>query len=47
MPYDDLVQVMDAVRAVEQKQGGKFVQLPLFLDISLGDAEVTGQAAKP
>ncbi len=47
VPYDDLVQVMDTVRATEQKQGGKFVQLPLFPDISLGDAEVTGGAAKP
>jgi len=47
VPYDELVQVMDTVRATEQKQGGRFVQLPLFPDISLGDAEVSGQAAQP
>ena len=47
VPYDDLVQVMDVVRTLEQKQDGKFVQFPLFPDISLGDAENPGQAARP
>jgi biopolymer transport protein ExbD len=47
VPYDDLVQVMDIVRTHEERQGGKFVQVELFPDISLGDAEGTGQGARP
>jgi biopolymer transport protein ExbD len=46
VPYDDLVQVMDTVRIVEQRQGGQLVQAELFPDVSLGDAEVT-EARKP
>lgn len=44
VPYDDLVQVMDTVRIVEQRQGGQLVQFELFPDVSLGDAEMTGVA---
>lgn len=40
--YDSLVQVMDTVRIVEQRQGGQLVQAELFPDVSLGDAEVQG-----
>jgi biopolymer transport protein ExbD len=39
IPYDDLVQVMDAVRILEQRQDGQLVQAELFPDVSLGDAE--------
>jgi biopolymer transport protein ExbD len=42
VPYDDLVQVMDTVRIVEQRQGGQLVQFELFPDVSLGDAEQLG-----
>jgi hypothetical protein len=45
VPYDDLVQVMDTVRIVEQKQGNSFVQFELFPDVSLGDAEAPAGAA--
>jgi biopolymer transport protein ExbD len=45
VPYDDLVQVMDTVRIVEQKQGNSFVQFELFPDVSLGDAEASAGAA--
>jgi biopolymer transport protein ExbD len=38
IPYNDLVQVMDAVRIVEQKQGTTIVQAELFPSVSLGDA---------
>jgi biopolymer transport protein ExbD len=38
IPYNDLVQVMDAVRVVEQKQGNQLVQAELFPSVSLGDA---------
>ncbi len=47
VPYDDLVQVMDTVRSVEQRQGGQSVQLELFPEISLGDADVTAGTAPP
>jgi biopolymer transport protein ExbD len=40
IPYDSLVQVMDAVRVVEQRQEGVLVQAELFPVISLGDAPV-------
>lgn len=46
VPYDDLVQVMDTVRIVEQRQNGQIVQAELFPDVSLGDAEDRG-ARKP
>lgn len=36
--YDSLVQVMDTVRVVEQRQGGRMVQAELFPEISIGDA---------
>ena len=42
VPYDDLVQVMDTVRILEQRQSGKLVQAELFPDVSLGDAPVEG-----
>jgi biopolymer transport protein ExbD len=38
IPYNDLVQVMDTVRVVEQKQGNTLVQAELFPSVSLGDA---------
>jgi biopolymer transport protein ExbD len=47
VPYDDLVQVMDVVRTQETRQDGKFVQIPRFPDISLGDAEVAAAGARP
>ncbi len=40
VPYDDLIQVMDTVRILEQRQNGVLVQAELFPDVSLGDAEV-------
>lgn len=36
--YDTVVQVMDAVRAINVESGGKLVQAALFPDISVGDA---------
>src|SRR5688500_15700205 len=36
--YDTMVQVMDTVRVVEQKQGDRIVMAELFPVISLGDA---------
>jgi biopolymer transport protein ExbD len=44
IPYDLLVQVMDAVRLLEQRQGGQLVQAELFPDVSIGDAPETGPA---
>jgi biopolymer transport protein ExbD len=38
IPYDTLVQVMDTVRVVDQKQGQRTVQAELFPEISIGDA---------
>jgi hypothetical protein len=46
IPYDVLVQVMDAVRAGKQAQGAKLVTVDLFPDISIGDAPLRPQAAK-
>ena len=40
VPYDVLVQVMDALRAGRQVQGAKVVEVALFPDISIGDAPV-------
>ena len=44
IPYNDLVQVMDTVRILEQRQDGQLVQAQLFPDVSLGDAEPIGGA---
>src|SRR5512137_1146049 len=40
VPYDVLVQVMDALRAGRQVQGSKVVEVALFPDISIGDAPI-------
>lgn len=45
VPYDTLVQVMDALRFFEAKQGSQVVQAELFPDISIGDAPGTGASA--
>jgi len=37
-PYDDLVQVMDAMRSTVTAQGTKLVRAELFPSISIGDA---------
>lgn len=44
IPYDELVQVMDTVRIIEQRHGGQLVQAQLFPDVSLGDAQPIGGA---
>jgi biopolymer transport protein ExbD len=41
IPYDWLVQVMDTMRLVEQRQGALLVQAELFPNVSIGDAPVT------
>jgi biopolymer transport protein ExbD len=38
IPYDMLVQVMDALRIVEQRQENQLVQAELFPNVSIGDA---------
>ncbi|HEY2189043.1 MAG TPA: biopolymer transporter ExbD [Caldimonas sp.] len=43
VPYDSLVQVMDAVRAGHQVQGTKIVVTDYFPNISVGDAPVIKQ----
>jgi biopolymer transport protein ExbD len=43
VPYDALVQVMDAVRAGHQVQGAKVVSTDYFPQISVGDAPVIRQ----
>ena len=40
VPYDVLVQVMDALRAGRQVQGAKVVDVALFPEISIGDAPI-------
>lgn len=40
VPYDVLVQVMDAVRVFEAVQDGEQIQAELFPEISIGDAPV-------
>jgi len=45
IPYDDLVQVMDTLRIVEQKQNGTTVQAELFPNVSIGDAPATDAPA--
>jgi hypothetical protein len=41
IPYDALVQVMDTIRILEQRQGVQLVQAELFPDVSIGDAPET------
>ena len=41
IPYDSLVQVMDTLRIVEQRQGTMLVQGELFPNVSIGDAPAT------
>jgi biopolymer transport protein ExbD len=41
IPYDTLVQMMDTMRILEQRQGGQLVQAELFPDVSIGDAPET------
>ena len=43
--YDQLVQVMDAVRGTVTAQGAKLVRAELFPSISVGDAPVRGAQA--
>jgi biopolymer transport protein ExbD len=45
IPYDDMVQVMDAMRATVTSQGTKLMRAQLFPNISIGDAPVRGGAA--
>jgi biopolymer transport protein ExbD len=47
IPYDVLVQVMDAVRAGRQVQGAKVVPVDLFPDISIGDAPIRQPVQQP
>ena len=44
-PYDALVQVMDTLRIVEQRQNGVLIQAELFPDVSIGDAPATDAPA--
>ena len=48
-PYDDLVQVMDAMRASVTSRGAKLMRAELFPNISIGDAPVRapGKAGAP
>jgi biopolymer transport protein ExbD len=41
IPYDSLVQVMDTMRILEQRQNGQLVQAELFPNVSIGDAPET------
>lgn len=43
VPYDVLVQVMDAVRVFDATQDGVQIQAELFPEISIGDAPVLGR----
>jgi biopolymer transport protein ExbD len=51
VPYDSLVQVMDTLRILEQKQGNTLVQAELFPNVSIGDAPEadapSAQGARP
>jgi biopolymer transport protein ExbD len=48
IPYDSLVQVMDTMRLVEQRQNNVLVQAELFPNVSIGDAPETDKpGAKP
>jgi hypothetical protein len=43
IPYESLVQVMDAVRAGQQVQGKELIVTDFFPNISVGDAPVIRQ----
>jgi biopolymer transport protein ExbD len=43
-PYDTLIQLMDAVREVPPAVGSKAKPLPLFPEISIGDAPIATKA---
>jgi biopolymer transport protein ExbD len=45
VPYDSLVQVMDTIRILEQRQNGQLVQAELFPNVSIGDAPETDAPA--
>jgi biopolymer transport protein ExbD len=45
IPYDALVQVMDTMRILEQRQGATLVQAELFPNVSMGDAPETDAPA--
>jgi biopolymer transport protein ExbD len=47
IPYDALVQVMDTMRLVEQRQNNVLVQAELFPNVSIGDAPEAGPGARP
>lgn len=47
IPYDALVQVMDTMRLVEQRQNNVLVQAELFPNVSIGDAPEAGTGARP
>lgn len=38
VPYEHLIQVMDAVRMFEQESAGQAIQVELFPDMAMGDA---------
>lgn len=44
--YDALIQVMDAVREVPAAHGAKAAPVPLFPDISIGDAPIAAGAGE-
>ena len=46
IPYDALVQVMDTMRILEQRQGTQLVQAELFPNVSIGDAPETDAPAR-
>ncbi len=46
-PYDDIVQVMDAMRSTVTAQGTKLMRAELFPNVSIGDAPVLGQGRAP
>jgi biopolymer transport protein ExbD len=45
IPYDSLVQVMDTMRIIEQRQNNVLVQAELFPNVSIGDAPETDAPA--
>jgi biopolymer transport protein ExbD len=47
IPYDSLVQVMDTMRILEQRQENQLVQAELFPNVSIGDAPETDAPAAP
>jgi len=46
IPYDSLVQVMDTMRLVEQRQNNVLVQAELFPNVSIGDAPPAAPGAR-